>query len=354
MKKLLLILTLSLALFSLAAKPVKNVIFLIGDGMGLNQVYAAALVKGAPLYMMQDTKTGLILTYSYDNGITDSAAGGTALATGVKTRNSMIGMGPDSLNVESLLHMAARNGKSTGVMSTSALTHATPASFVANQVSRGMQNEIALDFVKQGPDVFIGGGRRYFEEREDGVDLTEQLKSKGYEVVYDLEQAEASGSAKLAALLADDHLPDVISGREYLLPEALNIALERLSRNKKGFFLMVEGSKIDMRCHVRDIMGSVAETLEFDETVKVALDFARKNKNTLVIVTADHETGGLSVLQNAPYRKGEELIVHFSTGGHSGVPVPVYSYGPGSDNFTGVLENTYFKATLARLMKLKP
>jgi alkaline phosphatase len=101
-------------------------------------------------------------------------------------------------------------------------------------------------------------------------------------------------------------------------------------------------------------MGSVAETLEFDETVKVALDFARKNKNTLVIVTADHETGGLSVLQNAPYRKGEELIVHFSTGGHSGVPVPVYSYGPGSDNFTGVLENTYFKATLARLMKLKP
>ncbi len=353
MKKLVLMLALSLVLLSLAAKPVKNVIFLIGDGMGLNQVYAAALVKGTPLYMMQDTKTGLVLTYSYDNGITDSAAGGTALATGVKTRNSMIGMGPDSLNVESLLHMAARNGKSTGVMSTSALTHATPASFVANQVSRGMQNEIALDFVKQGPDVFIGGGRKYFEAREDKLNLTEQLKAKGYEVVYDLEQAKASDSGKLAALLADEHLADVISGREYLMPEAMSIALDRLSRNKKGFFLMVEGSKIDMRSHSQDIMGCVAETLEFDETVKVALDFARKHKNTLVIVTADHETGGLSILQNTPCKKGEELKVRYTTNGHTGVPVPVYSYGPGSDNFTGVLENTYFKATLARLMKLK-
>lgn len=353
MKKVSMMLALSLFVLVLSAKPVKNVIFMIGDGMGLNQAYAAAWVKGAPLYMMTDTKTGLSYTYSYDNGITDSAASGTALATGHKNRNNMIGMGPDSLDLESILRRAGRNGKATGVMSTSAVTHATPASYVANQVSRGMQYEIALDFIKQGPDLFIGGGRRYFENRRDGQDLSSQLRDKGYDVVYDLAEAQASDSPKLAAFLADEHVDDVISGREYILPEAMSIALDKLSRNKKGFFLMVEGSKIDMRCHVHDIMGAVAETLEFDEAVKVAIDFARKNKNTLVIITADHETGGMSILQSRRYQAGEDLHVRFTSNGHTGVPVPVYSYGPGSDKFVGVFENTFFAAAIAELMKLK-
>lgn len=344
----------SLSWAEVVAKPVKNVIFMIGDGMGMNQVYSAAWFQGKPLAMMSETSNVTFAeTYSANKKVTDSAAGGTALSCGQKTKNYMVAMSPDSIPMETILEQAARNGKSTGVVVTCYLTHATPATFVAHQIDRGMLEEIAQDFLKTTPDVTIGGGKKYFEARKDGLNLSDSLRAKGLDVVYTLEDAENSSNDRVFALLADEHLPKMTEGRGDALPKSVDLAIRKLSKNKKGFFLMVEGSQIDMRCHSNDIEGSIAETLDFDKAVEVALDFARRDGNTLVVVTADHETGGLSITQTDPYKKETPVKVKYTVTGHTGVPVPVFAYGPGAENYQKMMDNTEHKGIIAKLMGLK-
>ncbi len=333
---------------------VKNVIFMIGDGMGLNEAYAARHIQGDSLFIM-DEADDIILqtTYSKSSKITDSAASGTALATGVKTNNSMIGMDADSVAVESILEQAKRNGKATGEVVTVYLQHATPAAFVAHQINRDMYEEIAIDFLKSTPDVMLGGGIAYFENRSDSCNLSDSLRARGYDVVYNMEDAKKSESNKLLGLFADKYMPAMLDGRGDYLPEAVDLAIKKLNTNKKGFFLMVEGSQIDSRCHANDFPGTVAEVIDFDKAVKVAVDFARADGHTLVVVTADHETGGLSLMHGRPTNDPTHFWHRFTTPGHTGVPVPVYVFGPGSENYKGLGDNTMHKAIMAKVMGLK-
>jgi alkaline phosphatase len=321
---------------------VKNIIFLIGDGMGLHQMYAAYTVNGGSLNMMRTTHVGLQTSFSANRYITDSAASGTALACGKKTNNGMIGMDSARNELESILKVAERKGMATGLVSSSALTHATPASFIANEVSRNDYEAIAADFLKTDIDVFIGGGLDHFTKREDGRDLTIELEEKGYTVATELSQLADHTSGKLAALTAPVHHPNMLDGREEMLPLATGKALELLSQHEDGFFVMIEGSQIDWGGHANNEEYVLQETLDFDAAVKAAIDFAEQDGETLVVVTGDHETGGMMILGGNIKEKTVQTT--FTTGGHTGIIIPVYAYGPGAELFTGFYDNTDFKA----------
>jgi len=318
--------------------------------MGLAQVYAGMVANGNKLELERCTFTGFSKTYSASNFTTDSGAGGTALACGIKTKNGMIGMSPDSVAVESILELSGRNKLSTGIVVACSVTHATPASFISHQINRDMYQEIAADYLKSDIDVFIGGGRKYFEDRDDERNLTNELKDKRYQIAYNLNDVIAVKSGKLAGLLYDDQNPGMPE-RGSMLPDATGAAINILATNKKGFFLMVEGSQIDWAGHDNNSSQLIKEMLDFDQTVGRALDFAKKDGNTLVVITADHETGGMTILDGK--FGSEKMNSLFSTKNHSGVPVPVFAYGPGAENFSGFMENTSFKNKLILLLKLK-
>lgn len=354
MKKLLLLLALSLLFVQCKTSteskeiPVKNVIFLIGDGMGLAQLNAAMLAQDDPLAIERAQAVGLQKTYSADSKVTDSAASGTALATGSKTYNGAIGVDADTARLTSVLEKAAAKGLSTGLIATYRITHATPAAFVGHQRHRDMEEGIAADFLDTDITLFIGGGRLKFEQRRDGRNLSDELKTKGYQVVYTQEELNALSSGKIAGLLADSHLPDMLGGRSpEFLPGTTEKALEILSQNDNGFFIMIEGSMIDGGGHDNDIDKVIAETLDFDRAVAKAFDFADRHPGTLVVVTADHETGGLTIPGNG---RGVEYL--FSTGDHTGVMIPIYAYGTGAGRFTGIMENTDIPKRMIELLDL--
>ncbi len=195
-------------------KKPKNLIIFIGDGMGVAQVYSAMTQSGFTMTFPAFPVTGFSITYSANRYITDSAAGGTALATGEKTDNGMIGVRPDSTIIPNLMEAAKSSGLSTGVISTSTVTHATPASFIAHDASRDSYEDIAKWFLKGTADVFIGGGVDHFRARKDNADLTADLKKMGYDVVYTLEDLRKSGSLKIAGLMADGDMPYIDTGRD--------------------------------------------------------------------------------------------------------------------------------------------
>lgn len=326
-------------------KPV-NIILMIGDGMGPTQIYAGMTVNHGSLNLERCTYTGFQKTYSANDYITDSAASGTAMATGTKTKNGMLGQDSSGTVVKSILEYARDNGLATGLVSTSAITHATPASFIAHVKSRNEYEKIARFFIRRGPDVFIGGGWDHFARRKDGENLLDSLRQQGYVVVPSLDSVSAPLPAKLAALTAPVHNPPVAEGRGNMLPKATRIALDILSKDPDGFFIMVEGSQIDWGGHANDQDYVVTEMIDFDRAIKEALDFAEKDGHTLVIITADHETGGMSITGGDP-EKGT-LEAAFSTKHHTPIWVPVFAYGPGAENFTGIFDNTdIFKKCMA-------
>ncbi len=329
----------------------RNVIVLIGDGMGVAHVYAAMSVNNQLSYMAQFPYSGFSITYSANNYVTDSGAGGTAIACGVKTNNYFIGMTPDSVAVPSIIDIAHNNGMATGVVSTSSVTHATPASFVAHNANRNNYEEIADDFLKGTINVFLGGGVDNFRNRKDGKDLTIDLREKGFDVVYTYEDLNASNSQNIAGLFAKEHLPTMQEGRDGALVTMTRKAIETLSKDKDGFFLMVEGSEIDFGAHANDADYTISETIDFDNAVGVALDFAKTDKRTLVIVTADHETGGLVI--TGGNLEEQTISVKFAIPDHSAVMVPVFSYGPGAEQFSGINQNTFFFNQFLQLLKIK-
>ncbi|MEM1136386.1 MAG: alkaline phosphatase [Bacteroidota bacterium] len=321
-----------------STKEVKNIIFLIGDGMGLTQVYAGMTANRGKLYLENMPYIGMIKTYSSDAYITDSAAGATAFSAGKKTYNGAIGVDKDGKSIKTILEIAEEQGKATGLVATSSITHATPAAFIAHQLKRSMQEEIASDFLNTDIDLFIGGGKQFFANRGDGKDLTTTLKEKGYQVVYSMEELVPLASGKIAALTADDANPKYSEGRGDMLPQATEKAIEVLSKNEEGFFLMVEGSQIDWGGHANDIQYVIDEMLDFDRTIAKALAFAAQDQQTLVVVTADHETGGLTL--NGGNIGSGEVEAKFTSGGHTSVAVPVYAFGPKAEIFAGFYENT--------------
>ena len=330
-------------------QPVKNIIYMIGDGMSVTHVTATMLAQDTPLALERAQFVGLQKSQSASDKVTDSAASGTALATGSKTNNGMIGMSPDKEQLQSIRARAEAAGMATGVIATYSITDATPAAFVAHNESRKNQEDIAADFLKTDIDLFIGGGRDYFTKREDGKDLTQELKAKGYQVVSTIDQVKSIEKGKVAGLLAEKHMPSMIDGRGDILPTATAQALKILSNdNQKGFFLMVEGSQIDGGGHANDAEKVVTETQDFDAAVKIAFDFADKHPGTLVVVTADHETGGMTLPA-----EGNGYTTKFSTGGHTGVMIPVYAYGAGACCFSGIMDNTDLPKKMAQLLDVK-
>ena len=320
-----------------AQVPVRNVILMIGDGMGLNHMYAACTVSADPLAIERCQYVWLVKTHPANGYNTDSSAAGTAIACGEKTNNGMVGVRPDGSRLKSMLEYAADNGLATGMVVTCELTHATPASFVSHVASRGENENIALDLARSKINVAIGGGRKYFENRSDQKNLTDTMKNKGFSVAYTTDEVKATQKGNLLALLADIS-PETYPARGDMLPESVNTAINLLNHNEKGFFLMVEGSQIDWAAHDNHQEKVVNEMLDFDRAVKVAFDFAKRDGNTLVIVTADHETGCMGIL-GGNLQTGE-LNTVFSSKGHTGVPVPIYTFGPGAEKFTGIFDNT--------------
>ncbi|NMM50103.1 alkaline phosphatase [Marinigracilibium pacificum] len=316
---------------------VKNIILLIGDGTGPAQVYSGKTANKGNIFLDNFPVIGKSKTNSSDDYVTDSAAGATALSVGEKTYNGAIGVGPNGNPLKTILEMSEEKGLSTGLVATSTITHATPASFIAHQPQRKMHEEIAADFLKTDIDLFLGGGLKFFTDRKDGRDLTQELKSKGYSVLTDVNQLKGYSGYKLAGLFAEDEMPKYPERKEFL-PEATKKAIDILSKNDKGFFLMVEGSQIDWGGHNNDLAYVINEFGDFDRAVGVALEFAANNKETLVIVTADHETGGLSLI-SGDINKGR-VEASFATGHHTAVPVQVYAYGPYQSLFQGTYENT--------------
>lgn len=319
------------------AKKPKNVILMIGDGMGTSQVFAGITANGGHLFLDNFKHVGFSRTQSASHYITDSAAGGTALSTGQKTYNGAIGVNTDTVAIKTILEMAEEKGLATGLVSTSAITHATPASFIAHQGARGSYEDIAADFLKTDIDVFIGGGYKHFAVRKDGRDLTGELKQKGYQVLRSMDEIAKVKSGKLAGLTADEH-NEIFSKRKMSLPQSSETAINILAQNKKGFFVMIEGSQIDWGGHQNHTGYIVGEMLDFDQTIGKALEFAANDKETLIIVTADHETGGMA-LTGGDMKKGM-VKGGFPTGDHTATMVPVFAYGPGAENFTGIMENT--------------
>ena len=318
---------------------VKNIVLMIGDGMGTSQVYAGLVANMGALFLQQCPYSGFSTTSSADKLITDSAAGATALATGVKTYNGAIGVDTAKIPRKTILEMAEDRGWSTGLVSTCDITHATPASFIAHQESRGMAEEIAADFLKTDIDCFIGGGLDRFIKRKDGRNLVAQLESKGYRTITGIDDLHLhDNDDKIAALVAPGHLSPAIMGRNSYLEEATALSLELLSRKGTGFFLMIEGSQIDWGGHDNNTTYIATEMLDFDRAIGRVLQFAADDGETLVVITADHETGGFSVNGGDPGRGMVEGA--FTTGGHTPVMVPVFSFGPGADQFSGIMDNT--------------
>lgn len=340
-----------LSISIVGAQVPQNIIFMIGDGMGLNHIYAAMTANYGKLNIERCSHIGFSKTYSANDYITDSAAGGTALACGVKTKNGMVGMSPDSTKLSSTLTRSGRIGKSTGIVVTSSVTHATPADFIANQDNRKKEEEIALDFMKSPIDVFIGGGLKFFNERKDGKDLTKELEKKGFRVATTMEEVKNVKRGKLAGLVAQEALPKANEGRGDMLSEATQKAIELLDKNKKGFFLMIEGSQIDWGSHANDASYTLAEMLDFDKTVGIVLDYAQKQGNTLVIITADHETGGLTI-KDGDLKKGD-VEVRFETIKHTGTLVPVFSFGPKAEEFIGIQENIDIPQKIIKMWNLE-
>ena len=333
-------------------KKVKNVILLIGDGMGLAQIHAGWIANHGNLNITMMRNSGFSQTAASNSGNTDSAAGGTAMAVGEKTNNRYIGMGPDNKNRTNLPDTLAPYGFKSGIISSADITDATPAAFYAHQLDRSFNQAIAKDFLSSHVDVLVGSNERSFLANADTT-LLSDLKNKGYTWSRSLETFKQQKQGKQLVLLADSVTRPVKDGRGDMLVQSLKKTIELLSSNKNGFFIMAEGAQIDYGGHANDLPYIVTELHDFDKAVAAALAFADKDGETLVLVTADHETGGLTLLE-ASAEEGR-IQGEFSTNDHTNIMVPVYAYGPQSLEFRGTYLNTaIFHKILKVLALAKP
>ncbi len=333
-----------------AQEEVQRVIYLIGDGMGLAQVSMLEIEGGyAPTAFDRAERVALVTTRSANNRVTDSAAAGTALATGTKVNNSVLGITPDSVQLTSMMELARDRGRATGLVVTCYLQHATPAAFYANVRHRGMTETITEQLLTCEFDVLAGGGAQWIDSLQ-----CQSMVERGYQVVGNLDEASAVNAGRMLLLAADKYLPHAPERGDYL-PVATQKALDLLSQDEDGFLLMVEGSQIDGAGHAKDAAYLLAEMRDFERTVAVAMDFADKHPGTLVVVTADHETGGLSMPSGkSDFTLSESGIDYrFGTGSHSAIRVPAFFYGAGADRFPAMMDNTELAKRLMEVMGLQ-
>lgn len=404
-----------LAIFASCAqtqKPKNHIMFVV-DGMGPAHITGARLYKGGPearLTMESLPYTGIVRTASTNDFVTDSAASATAFASGVRTYNRAIGMSDknfdasgESQKLTSLLKRAQEAGKSVGIVTSTRLTHATPAAYFAHVPQRSMEQQIADQLLLANIDVIIGGGVEFFlpvsegGERKDQTNLFTSFAQAGYFVARDDESLfSAPQNRPLIAVLSKDHLPydlDRLPGQKELA-DYVELAVERLSRNPKGYFLLVEAGRVDHASHFNYARRAFGDMLAFDRALERVLS---EKKDTLIVVTADHETGGLALSGYAPHSaaSGEKLFknhvrdlvqdkynygfVSWATGPgfqselkvdekelnfqhkaaydapvafHSAVDVPVLAVGPGAEKFTGFFSIEEISQVAAKLLGL--
>lgn len=410
----------------------KNVIFLIGDGMGTSYTSAYRYLKNdsatkfAEEMAFDPYLVGQQMTYPEDpsQNVTDSASAATAMAAGIKTYNNAIAVDNDESEVKTVLEAAKEKGKATGLVATSEITHATPASFGAHDIARKNMNAIADDYYDElvngqhKVDVLLGGGTNLFERSDRN--LTEEFEEDGYSYVTDRQELLSNKDEQVLGLFAPAGLPKMIDRDDKTpsLEEMTRSAIDRLEKDKDGFFLMVEGSQVDWAGHDNDIVGAMSEMADFEKAFEAAIEFAKKDKNTLVVATADHSTGGFSIgaegiynwfgepikaAKRTPDFMAEQIVngagieetlnayidleltakeidsvkaaakggnftaidnaietifdkrshTGWTTGGHTGEDVPVYAYGPSSDQFAGQLDNTDHAKIIFDLLKAK-
>ncbi|SDN39586.1 alkaline phosphatase [Pedobacter steynii] len=331
-------------------KPVKNVILLIGDGMGLAQIHAGYIANHGQLNMSNIHNIGFSQTAAADAGNTDSAAGGSAMAIGEKTNNRYIGVGADQKKRTNLVDTLANYGIKSGIISVGDITDATPAVFYAHQVDRSMSSEIAADLLSSKVEILLGSNQKSFLKNKDAA-LMNKLADQGFKLNTSAAGFYKESKGRQLVLLPDTATRPVKDGRGALLKEALVHSLKMLSGNKEGFFVMAEGAQIDYGGHANDLPYVVTELHDFDKTVEAALRFADQNGETLVVITADHETGGLTLL-DASAEKGM-ISGHFSTNDHTNIMVPVFAYGPGSAEFRGTYANNEIFHKILKVIGLK-
>ena len=336
----------------------RNIILLIGDGMGPTHISVYRNVYGGPNHKLSFDKfdfSGYVKTHAYNSLVTDSAASATAFSSGVKTINRYVGVDHNKKPAKNITEMLFEKGFVNTIISTSEITHATPAAFASHVSSRYEKEKIAEHIYNSKNHIVLGGGTNYFlpiEEggiREDGVDFVKKIKKNFHylETKKDLDNFNYSDRKKIFGLFAEDDLertefePNLLEMLDFSIRESKRL----LADGCKGFFIMAEGSKIDWASHDNDYEYYLKEMQEFEKTVKKALNFAEENNDTLVIVTADHETGGLLIEQDdARYRETGNMKISWNTavgrGVHTGIMVPVFAQGPGAENFSGVMDNT--------------
>ncbi|MEK5142965.1 MULTISPECIES: alkaline phosphatase [Paenibacillus] len=421
---------------------IKNVIILIPDGMANDATALARWYKGSSL-TLDSMASGMVRTHSADAPIADSAPAGTAFATGHKSHTGYVGVLPDEATmpgqqpiaagdakkpVASILEASKLAGKSTGIIATSEIMHATPADFTAHYPDRKNYDALSMQQAYNGVDVVLGGGGKFLEAagRKDGQDLVAQIKDQGYDFVTTPEGLKNSTSSKLWGSFSPEALAynlDRDASKEPSLAEMTSKAIDVLSKNDKGFFLMVEGSKVDWAAHANDPTGIISDVLSFDDAVKVAVDYAKQNQNTVVVAVTDHGNGGLTIGSSDttsnydktplasfidPLKKAkltgegleaklnadrsnikEVLSTYFgitdltdeevktikdakegsmnyavgpiiskranigwTTGGHTGGDVVLYTYAPNGDRPTGVIDNTDVNKYMTRVLGL--
>jgi len=333
----------------------KNIILILGDGMGVTHLTAGKYQKG-DLSLERFTTMGLITTHSADSFATDSAAAATAMGTGEQTCNYMIAVDCDGKPIKTVLEWAEEMKMSTGVVVTSSVTDATPAAFMAHSGNRFRQGQIAEQIADSGVDVLFGGGWSYFlpkseqgSRRNDEMNLLARLEGEMKPVRTPEEFEELGNEIPAVALLAPNYM-DEAKNRRPSLSALTKKALALLSKNKNGFFLLVEGSQIDRGGHDNNSGFIIDEVIDFDDAVKVAFDFAYEDKETLIVVTADHETGGFALHQGT-VRDKSITEAAFTSIGHTASMVPLFAFGVGEEDFAGIHDNTLVGKTLIRYIR---
>ena len=345
-------------------KKAKNVILLIGDGMSVSQVTAYRLLKGgvnARIAVDKFPYSGIVLTHAENAIVTDSASSATAYSTGFKTNNGALGMDSEKNNLENLTETLDKHGFVSSLLATSEVTHATPAAFAAHVDLRWKTDEISVQMMESNAVTILGGGRHFFLPEEEGGkrkderNLLDEINSSHAVLTTkeDMFNFDNNTKGKVVGLFADEHLRSLDSPENHSLEPSLSEMLEFAVRRSdsfiaegcKGFFIMGEGSQVDWAGHANNLDYLEREMGDLDSAVEWALEYAKTNKDTLVVVTADHETGGLLIEPTNPRGYlGNDVKFSYNTavggGTHTGVPVPVYAYGPGAKNFTGTLDNT--------------
>jgi len=370
----------------------KYVFLFIGDGMGISQValtetYLASekgIIGSEPLIFSKFPSFGFCSTHSANCHITCSSASGTALSTGKKTKNYMLGVDPDTNKLKSITYMLHEKGYSIGIISTVQLEQATPASFYANNASRKSYYEISLQLPQSGFEFFGGGDfSEPMGKNGDKQDIFKTLADSNYTIIRGLSEIEKGKNARKVALFQEEgkksELPFAIDRKDddLKLCDVVKAGIEHLSKNKHGFFMMAEGGKIDWAAHSHDAKTDILEIIDFADAVEVAYQFYLKHpKETLIIVTADHDTGGASLgrnkggnnlnldvlkTQDRSFAVDNETIkdnetintkanIGWTTSGHTGVYVPVYSIGAGDYLFNGRMDNTDIPKKIMKAM----